>query len=178
MRPSLPIGRHYKALRTSGGNDETLIPYAGRQMTKNQWALTSKDSIFQMFERAIANYNSGFGIAQPPLPPEKFSVTSGPGKIVLAWETYQGATQNGWEIYRKAKQWQDQQGYELLATLDGAARRYEDKAGEANGPQRGIDYFYYIQAVGDVNNNATGKTPTGVRLKSGRYYTQTYLPPT
>ena len=41
---------------------------------------------------------------------------------------------------------------------------------------RGLQYYYYIQAVGPVNNDATGNTPTGVRLKSNRYYTQTYNP--
>ena len=30
--------------------------------------------------------------------------------------------------------------------------------------------------MGEVNTDPTGLTPTGVALKSGRYYTQTYLP--
>ena len=39
-----------------------------------------------------------------------------------------------------------------------------------------IPYFYYIQSVGQVNNNGTGMTPTGSVMKSSRYYTQTYDP--
>lgn len=164
----LTIGRHYKA---SGANDSSLIGYAGRQMTKNQWVLTSKDSLFQMFERAMANYNSGFNIPQPPLPPERFVVTSGPDQISLEWQTFSGATQTGWELYRKAGQWQDAYNYQLLASLPADARSYQDRTA-----QRGVDYYYYLQAVGEVNNDPTGNTPTGVPLKSGRYYAQTYLP--
>jgi hypothetical protein len=55
--------------------------------------------------------------------------------------------------------------------LDGNAQSYDDRTA-----QRGINYYYYIQAVGPVNTNSAGNTPTGVRLKSGRYYAQTYLP--
>ncbi len=172
----LTIGRDYKA---SGANDEALLEYprgSGQRKTKNQWVISSRDSLFQMFDRAIANYNSGFNIPQPPLPPEKFTVTSGPGKITLAWQPYQGATQSGWEIYRKSKQWQDQQGYELIASLPADARSYDDAEQLPNGPDRGLDYFYYLQAVGPINTNPTGNTPTGVALRSGRYYAQTYLP--
>ena len=61
--------------------------------------------------------------------------------------------------------------YIMIADLDAGARSFDDVT--AN---RGIDYFYYIQAIGEVNTNSTGMTPTGVPLRSGRYYTQTYLP--
>jgi len=168
-KAKLDIGRAYKA---GGANkDNILIPYNNKSMTKNQWVMTARDSIFQMFDRAIANWKSGMKIPAPPPPPSKFTVTSGVGKITLAWE-YSGAAISGWEIYRKAKQYQDDYDYQLIASLPAAARSYDD----SNNLERGVGYFYYIQAVGNVNTDATGKTPTGVRLKSGRYYTQTYLP--
>jgi hypothetical protein len=167
----LEIGRAYKA---GGANkDNILIPYNNKSMTKNQWVMTSRDSIFQLFDRATANWKSGMKIPPPPPPPSKFAVTSGVGKISLAWE-YSGPAINGWEIYRKAKQYQDDYDYVLIASLPAAARSYDD----SNNLERGVGYFYYIQAVGNVNTDPTGKTPTGVRLKSGRYYTQTYLPAT
>ncbi len=167
----LAIGQAYKA---GGANkDNILIPYNNKSMTKNQWVMTARDSIFQMFDRAIANWKSGMKAPAAPAPPTKFAVTSGVGKITLNWEA-SASPANGWEIYRKAKQYQDDYNYQLIATVPAAARSYED----SNNLERGVGYFYYIQAVGNVNTDATGKTPTGVRLKSGRYYTQTYLPAT
>jgi hypothetical protein len=151
----LAIGQAYK--RAGATKDEALFTYNGQTKTKNQWVLTSKDSLFQTFERARANYQAGFNIAQPPLPPERFNVTSGPDKITLEWQSYSGATQVNWEVYRKGGQWQDQQGYVLIATLDGAVQSYEDRTA-----QRGINYYYYLQAVGPVNTNPAGNTPTGV----------------
>jgi len=174
-KAKLEIGRAYKA----GGATKDTAPIVYKvngkdvSLTKNQWVMTSRDSIFQLFDRATANWKSGMKAPAAPAPPTKFVVTSGVGKITLAWETSTPPV-NGWEIYRKAKQYQDDYDYELIATLPATARSYDD----SNNLQRGVGYFYYLQAVGAVNTDATGKTPTGVRLKSGRYYTQTYLPAT
>jgi hypothetical protein len=167
----LAIGQAYKA----GGatKDTAPITYNNKSMTKNQWVMTARDSIFQMFDRAIANWKSGMKAPAAPAPPTKFTVSSGVGKISLAWET-NSPPANGWEIYRKAKQYQDDYDYLLIATLPATARSYDD----TNNLERGVGYFYYIQAVGAVNTDPTGNTPVGVRLKSGRYYTQTYLPAT
>lgn len=171
-KAKLAIGRAYKFSRA---NDFQLIPYQvnGKivSKTKNQWALTSKDSLFQMFERARANYNSGLNIPRPPSPPKTFTVSSDTDRIVLTWQTYPGAAQTGWEIYRAEGQHQNPNSYSLIATLPQQARRYEDTQA-----QKDVRYYYYLQAVGAINNNATGLTPAGVRLRSGRYYTQTYVP--
>jgi hypothetical protein len=174
-KAKLEIGMAYKA----GGaiKDEILIPFTVNgqviQKTKNQWVMTARDSVFQMFDRATANWNADMRIPSPPPPPSRFVVTSGVGRITLEWE-YSGPALNGWEVYRKAKQYQDDFDYQLIATLPPDARRYED----SQNLERGVGYFYYLQAVGDINTDPAGKTPTGVRLKSGRYYTQTYLPAT
>ncbi|OYV02819.1 hypothetical protein CGW93_03685 [candidate division bacterium WOR-3 4484_18] len=39
---------------------------------KNAWVFTGKDSLFETFRRAIANYKAGFNIPQPPPPPDMF----------------------------------------------------------------------------------------------------------
>lgn len=165
----LAIGKAYKA--AGAGKDTAPITYNGTTMTKDEWVMTSRDSIFKMFGRATAAWKAGMKIPAPPAPPTRFAVTSGVGKITLEWEAASDPA-GGWEVYRKAKQYQDDYDYVKVATLPGNARKYED----SNGVERGISYFYYLQAVGAVNNDATANTPTGVALRSGRYYTQTYLP--
>ncbi|MEE9167925.1 MAG: T9SS type A sorting domain-containing protein [Candidatus Neomarinimicrobiota bacterium] len=168
----LDIGQAYKQ---SGADDTALIEWpegSGVEMTKNEWAMTARDSLFQTFERAIANYEADFDIPSPPFPPKSFTVTSGTDAITLAWEMFgSGPTVTGFEIWRVAKRYTDDNSYEQVATLGAAADSYSDTE-----VVRGINYYYYIQAIGETNDDDTGLTPTGVALKSGRYYTQTYLP--
>ena len=52
---------------------------------KDDSVYTGRDSLFQTFQRAIANYNSGYSLPQPPLPPSSFTVTSGGDRIALSW---------------------------------------------------------------------------------------------
>jgi hypothetical protein len=143
-------------------------------MDKNEWVMTGRDSLFKTFRRAHANYNSGYSIPQPPRPPSRFEVTSGVGQVLLEWE-YEGSNPaNGFEIYRGHNTvqgaYEDNFTYQHIATVDGDARSYADD----HEVERGIDYFYYIQAVGPKNTDDTGMTPTDRPLKSSRYYTQTY----
>ena len=102
------------------------------------------------------------------MPPSRFEVSSSPGFIDLQWET-RGTTPHQWEIYRTSKQYWGQ--YEHLATVDGSTTSYEDAETE-----RGVPYFYYIQAVSASTPDGTAETPTATPLKSSRYYTQTYAP--
>ncbi len=172
----LAIGRAYKL---SGFDDDQEISFDAdgngvieddERMTKNLWVMTSRDSLFMTFERAIANYESGFAIPQPPAPPREFHVSSGPNSIALSWVPSGDAPPaGGYEIWRATGRLSAP--YELLASLPASATSYEDATAI-----RGINYFYYLQAVGEVNQDPTGHTPTGAPLKSGRYYTQTYDP--
>ena len=191
------IGRAYKL---SGADDDLEIGYdldedgtidaATERMTKNEWVWTARDSLFQLFERAIANYESGYAIPTAPMPPAEFNVESGTNQISLEWSRYPDAPPppGGWEVYRAQKAYHgiitalrigddglavpdSARAYELIAQLDGSETAYTDSDVE-----RGLSYFYYVQAVGEVNQDPTGMTPTGVRLKSSRYYTQTYEP--
>lgn len=187
---AIQIGKAYKAAGVwnngTGGNKGPKIEYDANgdgtvsekeRRTKNEWFMTGRDSLFQTFRRARANFESGYEIPQPPLPPQEFRVTSGTDRIVLEWETYSGEPDppGGWEIYRARNNWygdiQDEFKFDLIASLGPGERSYEDT--EVN---RGINYYYYIQAVGPINDDPTGMTPTNVPLKSSRFYTQTYDP--
>ncbi len=140
---------------------------------KNEFVFQSRDSLFQTFRRAIANYNdgNGFTIPQPPRPPKSFTVTSGGDRISLAWEVYEeGDPQiTGFEIYRAAGQYDST--YYMIHSAGASERSYDDLS-----PTRGVNYYYYIVTVGDpANNTGQGLTPPGA-LRSSRYYTQTYDP--
>jgi hypothetical protein len=148
---------------------------------KNKVVFQSRDSLFQTFERAIANYQSGYAIPQAPEPPSFFTVSSAGDGIDLEWE-YAGDTSNlnGFRIYRA--EGRVDSAYHLLYEANASTRFIKDGdvARDANfkidAPVRGRDYYYYIVSVGAVNNDATGNTPTGGVLHSNRYYTQSYDP--
>ena len=185
---AVEIGRAY---RRAGGDDDVEIEFDAdgdgtidpetERMNKNLWVMTSKDSLFQTFERAIANFESGYSIPDPPLPPAEFSVTSGVDQIGIEW-TPQSSPEGGWELWRAADRYdglpvKEDFIYDCIAGCPGTpelgpnADSYED-----SDVSRGLNYFYYLQAVGPVNNDDTGLTPTGVPLKSSRHYAQTYEP--
>ena len=179
MRAKYDIGKLYKA----AGSDEALLSYNGSSMTKNQWALTAKDSLFKTFERALANHAAGYDIPQPPYPPEKFEVTSGTDKITLSWVAPSGGPLvTGWHIYRakgtysfpiigEALADHGGLGHELIANLAASETSFEDATAA-----RGENYYYFIQAVGNAAaNNGAAMTPAGA-LKSNQHWTQTYLP--
>lgn len=186
------IGQAFKATANGGPRSatdaEAPIEYdangngsieSDEQMGKNDWVMTGRDSLFQTFERALANYEasdglSGYGIPDEPRPPSVFTVTSGVDRIQLTWERDSDPA-SGWEIYRArgrvVGEYENNYKYEQVATLDPGVREYTDSE-----VVRGAQYFYYIQAVGEVNQDPTAMTPTGEPLKSNRYYTQTWDP--
>lgn len=159
-------------------NDQTL------SMTKNEWVFTGRDSLFQTFERAIANFDSDYNIPESPLPPSIVSVTSAGDGINLDWE-FDGneADIDGFQIYRASGRVDST--YRLLAEVSPSERFLSDGDGarienpsiyELDVPIRGRDYYYYVVSVGNQNNDATGLTPTGTNLVSNRYYSQSYDP--
>lgn len=155
----ISVGRRYKA--------GTITAKA-----KNDSVLTGKDSLFQTFRRALANYKSGHKIAEAPMPPKSFTVTSQGDKIALSWEVYNASDPNlkGFRVYRTQGRYDGD--YTKLADLDASARAYNDVTAA-----RGPAYYYYIVAVGDpALNTGEGLTPPGVALTSSRYYSQTYDP--
>jgi hypothetical protein len=153
------IGRQYK----SGIIDAT---------TKNTAVMTGRDSLFQTFHRALANYASGYNVPEPPKPPETFTVTSGGDKISLEWTAdVNDPKLAGFEIYRAVGRYDST--YHLLYSAGPSETHYDDLT-----PIRGLLYYYYIVSVGEASdNNGSALTPAGA-LRSSRYYTQTYNPAT
>ncbi|MDX1740733.1 MAG: hypothetical protein R3178_05540, partial [Rhodothermales bacterium] len=140
-------------------------------LQKNEIVFQSRDSLFMMFRRALANYESGWDIPRPPYPPSTLNVTSGGDRISLEWDVFaEGPAVDKFEVWRARGRWDST--YTLIHTASAADRSFDDTT-----PIRGINYYYYVQAVGLASDNdGTGNTPGGVPLKSSRYYTQTYDP--
>ncbi len=163
------IGRQYKL---SDANESALLDYPvdGQvvSQTKNEWALSGRDSLYHTFLRARDNFESGFGIPPAPPAPTAFNVNSGGDRISLSWE-YPAAPPDGFEVYRAPNA--HDSTYTLIHSAGPSEQSYEDTT-----PTRGIDYYYYVVAVQNNNSDGTGRTPTNVPLKSSRYATQTYVP--
>ncbi|MBD3275698.1 MAG: hypothetical protein GF372_10320 [Candidatus Marinimicrobia bacterium] len=142
-------------------------------MNKNEWVMTARDSLFETFRRAKANYTSGFDIPQAPKPPKSFTVSSGAEQIVLEWDVYEqeGEPSSHWEIWRGEASI-DSFFVRIGGEIDPSERTFTD-----TDATRGINYYYYIQAVDNpVTDNVTWPGGRNVTLKSNRHYTQTYAP--
>lgn len=164
------IGHQYKL---SDANEDALLEYQvdgqAHSMTKNEWVMTSRDSLYQSFLRAIANFESGYNIPEPPPPPIVLNVNSGGDRINLEWEYPSDApAPDGFEIYRAPSRFDST--YTLIHTAGPGDREFDDTS-----PIRDIDYYYYVVAIREGNADPTGRTPTGVPLRSNRYATQTYV---
>ena len=159
---STEIGRQYKE---SGADDELAIDYNGTAMTKNEWVMTGRDSLFQTFERAIDNFESGYTLVESPLPPSVFNVESGGDRIQLLWGRPEGYIGNivGYRIYRARGRYDGV--YTLIA--DESVLGPNDLAYDDTDPLRGSEYYYYIQTVVD---GAAGVAT------SNRSLTQTFDP--
>ena len=168
---NIAIGRAYKE---SGANDDLRIPFEmngqTHAMTKNEWVFTGRDSLFQTFRRAQANFDSGYGIPPAPAPPNQFQVDGGGDRIALSWRPYASEPlPDRWEIYRAQGRFDST--YVLIHTANGGDANFDDTT-----PIRGIDYYYYVVAVNDgAGHDGTGLTPPGP-LRSSRYFSQTYTP--
>lgn len=140
---------------------------------KNEWVLTGKDSLMKTFGRITANFNSGNGFtaSENPYPPNKLEVVGEGDKISLKWNhNGEGPAVTGFEIYRARG------NYDSTYTLVYKAKPDEFAFADTT-PTRGVDYYYYVVAVGDpIDNNGGGLTPKNTSLKSGRFYTQTFDP--
>lgn len=162
--------------------DYTAYNTGGEALTKNQWFMTARDSMFSKMYQArrvweASNDMSVYPVVEPPRPPRTFDVQGLPDRIALTWETHAGASDpEAWEVYRTGD-FYDNLPYEKVTTLPGSARSFDD----SDGLLRGVDYYYYLTAVGGSNavdpNGITG-TPGGMPLRSSRYFTQTYSPTT
>jgi hypothetical protein len=130
---------------------------------------SGRDSLFQTFRRARANYNSHYNIPQPPPPPDQFTVTSGGDRISLQWSKSAESwpTFDGYQLYRTETTTAAQ--FELIFSCNrsNATNSFDDKSAK-----RGFNYFYYIQTK---DNGTTNDIEPGVPLVSNMFYTMTNL---
>jgi len=164
---AIEYGREYKREYESA---TTPAAKDAASLKKNQRVMTGKDSLFQTFRRAIANYKSGFNIPRPPLPPKMFNVTSGGDKIMLNWDADSDPGLKGFQIYRATGRY-DSAYTKIFETDDPSVRSFEDLT-----PIRGFSYYYYVVSVGDQIPADPALGIWAKKLVSNRYYTQTFDP--
>jgi hypothetical protein len=175
LPPSHPV-RWPNATWTAGGTTTDGDEY------KNAWVFTGEDSLLQTFRRARTAYsNLTQGIApvpEPPLPPDKFVISSGGDRILLQWSTNAESAPhfNGYLLYRATTKTDTE--FALIKTIDkgdlaavapidpaSGLRTYADAS-----PVRGFSYFYYVQTKDD---GSTNNVEPGVPLVSSMFYTMT-----
>lgn len=191
---SFVIGKAFKELANNRRNQmtpalaqEPNITYRGVTLGKNAWWFSGKDSLFQTFQRALDVFDASddmttYPLPPGPLPPQTFNVESGPNNIELSWELYNEAeTPAGFELYRARNYVEGPANegfrYTCIAGCPGtpelgpSARNFSDPV------SRGVEQYYYLQVVSnDVTPTGAVGTPAGARLKSNRFYTQTWDP--
>jgi hypothetical protein len=152
-------------------NNTTTTDFNGY---KRSWMEVGKDTIVQIYRRAMANYQANYQVPKPPPPPSSFKVISGGDQIALEWATNAESDPhfNGYVIYRSVSNVLTPKTYytkiksftrtEAIA----AAGHYYDLT-----PVRGLRYFYYIQSKDDG-------TQVRDTLYSSLFWTITNLPAT
>jgi hypothetical protein len=123
-------------------------------IAKDLIVATGRDSLFNNGMNAQRNFNMNYEIPESPAPPSIFEVTSMPDMIRLTWSyesAYEPSNLAKFKIYRALGGYvYEKQGgiitgdWQLVDSVDGTARRYEDKA-----VTPAVDYYYAITAVSD-----------------------------
>jgi|GEM_PF-394768 len=164
----IEYGREYKQEYIAAGGDMTKRDAAN--LKKNLRVMSGKDSLFQTFRRAIANYKSGYNISLPPAPPQKFNLRAEGASIVMDWEIESDNKLKGFEIWRAEGRY-DTVYSKIFETADINVRSYTDSAAAA-----GETYYYYLLSVSDEIAADPSLGIPKKKLTSSRYYTQTYDP--
>lgn len=142
-----------------------------RDVFKDTWVLTGKDSLFKTFGLARRNFESGFNIPQPPPPPEIFEVNSGGDRIRLSWsnnaESWPGFA--GYRIFRAVAR-PDTFYTEIFACGQGTDHPQIVNQFDDTSAIRGFSYFYYIVSFDDGSND------NGRVLQSSSFWTRTQEP--
>ncbi len=135
--------------------------------------------LIQLLKRATDAFKNNWNIPQAPFPPKTFEIKSQDGRIDLTWTSNSdGPEIVGYEIYRNtvnavdgyvSDEWYSK--YELIAELGADVFEFSDTT-----QREDISSYYYILSVGnEVAANSDLNIPAHT-LKSGRSYTQTYVP--
>jgi hypothetical protein len=144
---------------------------------KNAWFYTGRDSMLLTFSRAKRNFDLGFNIPSPPIPPPIFEVNSGGDKISLSWASSPSEINSnfgGYKVFRAVGK-SDTIFTEIFACGYGTDHEklvYEYDDMDAI---RGYAYYYYVVAFTDGSENNTDANPHG-QLVSSKYYTRTTEP--
>lgn len=157
---AIEVGRQYKADRNA--------------LVKNTAFFTGKDSLFQTFKRAIANYQANWQspeILKTPAPVSSFSADAAARSVGLKWTLYNENDPDitGFEIYRAIGKVDS--NYHKIAELDKGVRSYNDYSAPSS-----IDSYYYIVSVGQVFPGDLNLNIPAGKLQSNRFYSQLYSP--
>jgi hypothetical protein len=170
------IGKRWlQAYNNSSDNGPFVLPDGSttndENVYKNTWVYTGKDSIMKTFSRAVRNFNSGYNIPQPPLPPALFDIKSGGDRISLTWDLSESENEpgfGGYKIFRAVGK--PDTTYLEIASLPPGTSSFDDVT--AN---RGFSYYYYISSFSDGSNNSNGIPNPAGPLLSSRFYTKTNI---
>ncbi|HTY38741.1 MAG TPA: fibronectin, partial [Bacteroidota bacterium] len=168
--------RYLAAYKNTSDKGPFVLPNGStttdKDVFKDTWFYTGRDSIMKTFSRAKRNYDLGYQIPQPPLPPPLFNIVSGGDRISLSWDpspSKSAAGFAGYKIFRATGK--TDTIFQQIANLGPTATSFDDVTA-----QRGFSYYYYISAYSDGSNNTSGgPNPTG-ELVSSRFYTRTNQP--
>jgi hypothetical protein len=145
---------------------------ADKDVYKDAWFYTGRDSIMKTFSRAKRNYDLGYTIAQPPLPPPQVSVTSGGDRISLNWTVSPSEAKPGFGGYRIFRATgKTDTVFQQIASLPPGSTAFDDVTA-----QRGVSYYCSISAVTDGSENSSGGANPAGPLVSSRFYTRTTQP--
>lgn len=143
-----------------------------KDVYKNKWVYTGKDSIMLTFGRAKRNYDAGYRIPQPPLPPPYVYINSGGDRISISWEASPSESQSdfaGYKVFRATGK--TDTVYQEIYSGPPSQHSFDDKTAI-----RGQSYYYYVVAFNDGSNNTSGETNPRGPLMSSRFYTRTTEP--
>jgi len=135
---------------------------------KDALVYSGADSLMKTFGNAVANYESGYGVAFPPDPPETFVISSGGDRISLAWDrNAETGAFAGYRVYRALQEVDST--YYMIADIALADVRADDDGMaifEDRTPNRGFDYYYYVTSYDDGSVDPNGKV-----LESSKFFT-------
>jgi hypothetical protein len=157
---AIEVGRQYKADKNA--------------LIKNTAFFTGKDSLFQTFKRAKANFAANWRspeIISTPAPVSSFSSDAVPRSVGLKWSLYNENDPDitGFELYRAIGKVDS--NYYKIAELDKSVRSYNDYSAPSS-----IDSYYFIVTIGqNFTGDAALNIPAG-KLQSNRFYSQLYSP--
>jgi hypothetical protein len=155
-------------------------------LRKNVLAIdTTRSRLLRTMRRAIANYDCGMNIPQPPDPPATFNVDGMANRIRLSWA---GGTDesksnfSGYRVFRAMNR--PDSTMRLVFQCGGTAPTNPAVVYSASivhsfddeGVTRAKDYYYCVTAFGTPTTNVgNGLTPTG-ELESSQFFTRSYIP--